>query len=72
MAFILVLKVTAECHKIFLETQINIQNRYGHSLYGVGANQLAGMWPVAHEQGPGYLPHHPSTTLLAGCQVLTL
>lgn len=61
MAFILVLKTTTECHKIFFETQIDIHNSYRHSLNSIDTNQLEGMWPVAHEQGLGCLSHRSST-----------
>lgn len=61
--FILVLKTTTECHKIFFETQINIRNSYRHSLHSIGTNRLAGMWLVANKQDLGCLPslHHSST-----------
>lgn len=65
IGFILVLKTATECHDIFSETQINIQNSYRHSPHRTGTNET-GMWPVAQKLDLGCLPHHHSFTPVAG------
>lgn len=71
IGFIWVLKTATECHDIFSETQINIQNSYRHSPHRTGTNEIAGMWPVAQKQDLGCLPPAPSLIYpRAGCEPL--